>query len=126
MELLDWIDIKKLSWRELSGNPNKNKKAFAFLFHNNKKNERFFSWNAIPLLEANPDKINWFQLSRNPNAMYLLEAHPDTSNNHYPYPKNKIYPQDKNNIHWHDLSKNPNAISLLEANQEKIDWIIFE
>ena len=29
--------------------------------------------NAIHLLEQNPDKINWAELSRNPNAIYLLE-----------------------------------------------------
>ena len=42
MELLEWIDIEKLDWELLSENPNKNKKAFAFLFHNNKKTNVFF------------------------------------------------------------------------------------
>jgi len=35
-KLLDWIDINKINWESLSSNPN-----------------------AIPLLEKNPDKINW-------------------------------------------------------------------
>jgi len=54
-------------------------------------------------LEANQDKINWHELSRNPNAIHLLEAN-----------------QDK--IDWRNLSMNPNTIHLLEANQDKIDW----
>ena len=33
--------------------------------------------NAIHLLEQNPDKINWGWLSRNPNAIHLLEENPD-------------------------------------------------
>ena len=36
--------------------------------------------NAIDLLEANPDKIDWYWLSRNPNAIHLLEANPDKIN----------------------------------------------
>ena len=58
---------------------------------------------AIKLLEANPDKIYWDWLSGNPKAIDLLEANPE-----------KIY--------WHYLSKNPKAIHLLEANPDKIDW----
>jgi hypothetical protein len=33
--------------------------------------------NAMHLLEANPDKIEWFFLSENPAAIYLLEANQD-------------------------------------------------
>jgi hypothetical protein len=32
--------------------------------------------NAIHMLEANPEKINWPQLLNNPNAIHLLEANP--------------------------------------------------
>ena len=32
--------------------------------------------NAISLLEEFPDKICWFWLSRNPNAIHLLEQNP--------------------------------------------------
>ena len=59
--------------------------------------------NAIHLLEANQNKINWMGLSMNPNAIHLLEEN-----------------QDK--IIWLYLSCNPNAIHLLEANQNKIIW----
>ena len=61
--------------------------------------------NAIHLLEANPEEIDWGNLSRNPNAIDLLEANPEE-------------------INWYMLSENPNAIHLLEANPEEIDWKI--
>ncbi len=59
--------------------------------------------NAIKLLSENKNKINWSQLSANPNAIKILEAN-----------------QDK--IDWSRLSSNPNAIKILEANQNKIIW----
>jgi len=59
---------------------------------------------AYKLLEwINPDNIEWWYLSSNPEAIDLLEAN-----------------QDK--IDWRELSMNPVAIHLLEANQDKIDW----
>ena len=63
--------------------------------------------NAITLLEKNPDKIYWRRLSYNPNAIHLLEKN-----------INKIDWK----IDWYWLSRNPNAISLLEQNPDKIDW----
>ncbi len=48
---------------------------------------------AVPLLEANPDKIDWPCLSLNPAAIHLLEANPDR-------------------IDWCNLSWNPAAIHL--------------
>ena len=60
--------------------------------------------NAIHLLEQNPDKINWDCLSGNPNAIHLLEQNPDK-------------------IVWCYLSSNPNAIPLLEQNPDKIDCL---
>jgi hypothetical protein len=54
-------------------------------------------------LEQNPDKIEWMELSRNPNAMHILEAN-------------------INKINWKWLSTNPRAIELLKANHDKIDW----
>ena len=51
--------------------------------------------NAIHLLEKHPEKIDWNWLSSNPNAIHLLEKNPE-----------------KINSYW--LSKNPNAIHLLE------------
>ena len=59
--------------------------------------------NAIHLLEKNLDKIDWNMLSSNPNAIHLLEKNLDK-------------------IDWVVLSSNPNAIHLLEKNLHKIDW----
>ena len=98
-KLRDWIPIELLDWMHLSANPR-----------------------AIQLLNANPEKINWFRasdntsihllpldkdidwytLSANPGAIHILERYP-------------------NKINWSALSKNPAAIHLLEANQDKIE-----
>jgi len=63
--------------------------------------------NAIDLLNANQSKIKWNNLSKNPNpeAIKLLKAN-------------------KNKIVWEFLSENPNpeAIELLRTNPSKIDW----
>jgi len=64
--------------------------------------------NAINILEKNLDKIDWFYLSLNPNA-------------------NKIFEKKLNKINWNKidlewLSANPNAIHILEKNLDKIDW----
>ena len=42
-------------------------------------------------------------LSRNPNAMHILEQHLEE-------------------IDWYWLSANPSAIHILEQNQDKISW----
>jgi len=47
--------------------------------------------------------INWNALSRNPNAINLLE-------------------QNQDKINWNALSLNPNAIHLLKKNLDKINW----
>jgi hypothetical protein len=49
------------------------------------------------------DKIDWWYLSQNPNAICLLE-------------------QNTNKIDWTWLSLQPNAINLLEQNIDKINW----
>jgi len=56
--------------------------------------------NNNPWLEEHPEKINWFYLSANPNAIHLLEANPEK-------------------IDWFNLS----AIRLLEANLDKINYL---
>jgi len=54
-------------------------------------------------LEKYKDKIDWFWLSENPNAIHLLEKNMDK-------------------INWILFSKNPNAIHILSKNIDKIDW----
>ena len=65
---------------------------------------------AIHLLEANRDKIDWVKLGTNSKAIKLLEE------------ELKVRPQ---NIHWYSLSKNPKAGELLKNNPDKIVWSIF-
>ena len=55
------------------------------------------------MLEKNPSKIDWFCLSRNPNANHILEKNPEK-------------------IDQSGLSENPNAMYMLEKNQEKINY----
>ena len=60
--------------------------------------------NFMKLLEWIPfNKLNWSYLSRNPNAIHLLENNLDK-------------------VNWKFLSKNPNAIPILEKNLDKVDW----
>ena len=81
-KLKDWIPIEKLYGSYLSLNPN-----------------------AIELLKANPEKINWENLSRNPNpeAIELCKLKP-------------------NKLNWKWLSENPNAIELLKEYRKKLYW----
>ena len=50
------------------------------------------------------DKIDWYNLSKNPNAISLLK-------------------KNQHNIKWNNLSLNPNAIELLKENKDKINWM---
>lgn len=59
--------------------------------------------NAIELLKEYPHKIKWGCLSANPAAIDLLKENP-------------------NAIDWEMLSENPNAIQMLKENPKKIDW----
>jgi hypothetical protein len=53
------------------------------------------------------DKLDWWYLSRNPNAITMIET---------------ALLQDPYKINWYYLSKNPQAIQMLAANPDKIDW----
>jgi hypothetical protein len=75
------------------------------------KNQEKINWaelssnpNAIQLLQKNQDKINWGCLSSNPNAIHLLEENLDE------------------NLFSGYLSMNPNAMQLLEKNPDRIYW----
>jgi hypothetical protein len=98
------IENDKLSWKELSTNPN--------AIHMLEANPDKIEWkelsrnpNAIHLLEANPDKIDWRELSKNTNAIHLLEANPDK-------------------INWRELSWNSNAVDIIIKELEKNTEII--
>ena len=52
---------------------------------------------------VNIDKLNWNNLSLNPNAIEILK-------------------RNLNRIDWGLLSANPNAIEILKENPNKINW----
>ena len=96
--------------------------------------ERKLNWkelsanpNAISILELNQEKIDWSRLSSNPNAIHLLKENTDKidwdrlSGNPNAIP---LLEANKDKIDWEQLSTNPNAMSLLEKNKDKIDWDI--
>lgn len=58
--------------------------------------------NAIQLLEANRDKVNWCQLMKYKNAIHLITKNP-------------------NRILWCELCKNKNAADIILKNLDKID-----
>ena len=100
MELLK-ANSTKIYWNGLSANTNL--KAIELL------KDKIYAENLINqdvLDNLNPsDKIDWWALSQNTNAIELLKRNIDK-------------------INWALLSKNPNqeAIKLLKANPTKIDW----
>lgn len=80
-KLKDWVDTSKLPWEKL-----------------------VLKQNAIPIIEQNLDKLDrecWRGLSKNPNAIHILEKNLD-----------KVF--------WAELSSNPNAISILEKYPDKV------
>ncbi len=60
--------------------------------------------NAIPILEQNIDKVDWRILSMNPNAIPILEKNLDK-------------------IDWNELSINPNAVHLIEKQLQGFNWV---
>jgi hypothetical protein len=56
------------------------------------------------MLEQNLDKVNWKELSQNPNAIHILE-------------------KNMNKVVWDVLSANPNAVHILEQNMDKVCWL---
>ena len=81
--------------------------------------------NAIHILEKNLDKVDWHWLSSNPNAIHIIENNLDKvdwgmlSTN-----PNAIYILENNldKVDWYGLSTNPNAIHILENNLDKVNW----
>lgn len=135
-KLLDWIDVTKLNWSDLS----KNENAKNLLEQNpDKINWEKLSENTSPfathLLEKHPEKINWYVLSRNPSthAIHMLRQEINRINNRtyveklvescvethmklmdffmgtYNY-EEFVYTK----IDWYHLSANPGAMELLE------------
>ena len=90
----------QIEWSELSANPNPDAIE---LLQEKMNNENKLGQEVLNKLRFK-DKIDWFYLSKNPNAIDMLKENPDK-------------------IDWDRLSQNPNAIGLLKANINKINWL---
>jgi len=136
-------NIDKINWFELSSNTNPRaiellreraiiEKNMSRIDYRRLRNK--IDWfnlsinpNAIDLLKENEDNIMWGYLSGNPNAIDLLEKNKDEiewsilSINTNPRAIEMLNENQKN-IDWFMLSKNPNAIELLKKNRENINW----
>lgn len=103
MELLDWIDEKKLDQLSLCINPNASRYWNISSF--TKKCWRCINGNpsleAVNLLKKNKDKICWETLTWNTGAICLLEKNLDK-------------------IQWENIGGNENAIQIIEKNIDKI------
>jgi hypothetical protein len=116
--IIDWtalsVNVKAIDLlrRKIEEENKLSKKAYDKLEPIEKINWWVLSANpeAIQLLKANRDKINWVKLGTNPKAIKLLEE------------ELKVKPQ---NIYWYSLSGNPEAGELLKRNPDKIVWSIF-
>jgi len=79
----------------------------------------------MEILKENPEKIDWYLLSRNSNAISILENNKEKIDWYsLSYNKNaiKLLLENPEKIHYDELSYNSNAIELIEKNKEKIDW----
>ena len=76
--------------------------------------------NAIEILKNNLELICWYRLSLNPNAIELLDKKIQY--------ENKLLKNDYEDLNYYDrvyyfwLSQNPSALGLLKQNQNKINW----
>ena len=113
--------------KELSSNPSPS--AFELIKHDLYSNGRSISNNtnpeAIRLLEANPQLIDWQNLSKNPSAVHILQLNIDKIHR-FEFSENTatvhILKSRPGLINWIFLSRNPAAIELLQANPDKICW----
>jgi hypothetical protein len=149
-ELRDWIPAKRLSWKELSSNPNAiellgakikietamkaaamSKAAYKKLDDSKKVDWTALSGNpeAIKLLKDNVKDIDWGALSgnSNPNAIEMLKGNLKDidwyalSGNSNPKAI-EMLSDNPTKINWKALSRNPNAINLLMTEPNRIDW----
>jgi uncharacterized protein YlzI (FlbEa/FlbD family) len=93
------------------------------------KDEDKINWNqlclnagAIEIIKANPKKINWQYLSKNPNpeAIELLKNKVEEENKMTGRKLINVFKE--RYIDWDVLSLNPAAIEILEENPKNILW----
>ena len=84
--------------------------------------------NAIDLIESNLDKINWKALSSNSNAIHILKKNSSKihwkmfSSNTNIHQAISLVEENMELLDWEELSANPGAISVIEKNLDKINW----
>lgn len=120
-ELHDWIPIDKLHWDKLSLNPNainileKKIKEEMILFENRE-------YNVLP----NNKKINWANLSENPNIYELIKKFKifgkDSKSSDSKSDKSEYILKVRDELRWKEISKHANAIDLILENKDKINW----
>ena len=82
---------------------------------------------AIELIKENLDKVGWYWLSSNPEAIDLLEENKEKINwdqlsNNPCERAMKLIEENLQEANWNYLSSNPSAMYLLEQNKDKINW----
>lgn len=129
----------KIKWISLSQNQHiMTFIDFDFLKNNIDKLDNFVisgNIDAVPFLELHPEKINYNELCRNPNAIHLIKnkMHDykvyecicwDKLSSNYSDNALDILERYFYRINWKQLSinKNNRAIKLLRQNPSKIDW----
>jgi len=85
-------------------------------------------------LEPHVDKLNWLNLSMNPNAMPLIEQHLEERKDDLNWSvlcsnpaigsllKPELFRLCEKEIDWKYLSRNPRAIPFLKNHLNKVDW----
>jgi hypothetical protein len=89
----------------------------------------------VMYLEQHLDKVDWYTIAKNPNAMPLIVEHFEEHLDHFDWYYLVRHPSILsilNKPHWvrlcehnikgYYLSGNPNAVSFLEQNPDKIEW----
>jgi hypothetical protein len=123
----------KINWKGFSSNPNpkmiplletylekKYVHAESLDWYNLSKNPY-----AISILEKHLDKVNWDGLSLNPNAISIIEQHLDKANRYKlclnPNPDIlSLLERNLDNVDWKELCSNPNAIPLIERHLDML------
>lgn len=81
--------------------------------------------NAVDFLQAHPEYINWESLSANSSAMEIIEANMDLVNKRTlcanPSAMHLIRKMPEKEWSWRYLARNKNAMDLIEANLEKVN-----
>ena len=78
--------------------------------------------NAINILENNKDKICWYNIAKNPNAIHLIKDRVEYEKQLNTDEMEYYLRTGRRLLFWCAISGNPNAIDLLKNNQHKINW----